>query len=67
MFIAPPHLEYVATLPCNLLLITCCLTLMFHRVVCQYMQGVMGFLITRKPLYCKFTIESSGENMLKIG
>jgi len=31
------------------------------------MQGVMGFLITRKPLYCKFTIESSGENMLKIG
>jgi len=26
-------LEYVATLPCNLSLVTCFLTLMFHKVV----------------------------------
>jgi len=42
----PPHLKYVATLPCSLSLITCFLTLMFHNVVWQHMQGVLGFLIT---------------------
>ena len=40
-----PHLKYVATLPCNLSLIACFLTLMFYRVVWQHMQGVVGFLI----------------------
>jgi len=43
----PPHLKYVATLPCNLSLIVRFLTLMFHKVVWQqHMQGVVGFLIT---------------------
>jgi len=42
----PPHLKYVATLPCNLLLIACFLTLMFHKVVWQNMQEVVGLLIT---------------------
>jgi len=41
-----PHLEYVATLLCNLLLITCFLTLLFHKVVWQHMQGVVEFLVT---------------------
>jgi len=41
-----PHFNYVATLPCNLSLITCFLTLMFHKVVWQHMQEVIGFLIT---------------------
>jgi len=40
-----PHLKYVATLPCNLSLTACFLTLMFYRVVWQHMQGVVGFLI----------------------
>ena len=29
----PPHLKYVATLPCNSSLIACFLTLTFHKVV----------------------------------
>jgi len=40
------HLKYVATLPCNLSLITCFLTLTFHMVAWQHMQGVSGVLIT---------------------
>ena len=39
----PPHLKCVATLPCNLSLIACFLTMMFHKVVWQHMQGVVGF------------------------
>ena len=35
----PPHLKYVATLPCNWSLIACFLTWMFHKVVCQHRQG----------------------------
>ena len=31
-----PRLKYIATLPCNLLLIACSLTLMFHKVVWQH-------------------------------
>jgi len=42
----PPHLKYVATLPNILSLIACFLTLMFHKVVWQHMQGVVGLLIT---------------------
>ena len=43
---SPPHLKYVATLPFviyrqRLVL----LTLMFHEVMQQHMQGVVGFLI----------------------
>ena len=43
----PPDFKYVATLPCNLSLIACFLTLMFHKVVWQHMQGMVGFLVTR--------------------
>jgi len=42
----PPHLKYVATLPCNLSLIACFMTLMFHKVVWQHMQRVVGLLLT---------------------
>ena len=35
----PPHLKYVATLPCNWSLIACFLTWMCHKVVCQHRQG----------------------------
>jgi len=41
-----PCLKYVATLPCNLSLIACFLTLMFHKVVRHHMQGVVEFLVT---------------------
>ena len=41
----PPHLKYVAVLPCDLSLIACFLTLTIHKVVWQHMQGVVGFLI----------------------
>ena len=36
-----------ATLHCNVSLITCFLTLLFHKVVWQHTQGVVGFLINR--------------------
>ena len=42
----PPRLKYVATLSCNVSVIACFLTLMFHKVVWQHMQGVVRFLIT---------------------
>jgi len=42
-----PHFKYVATLPCNLSLIASFLTLMFHRVVWQHVQSVVGFLVTK--------------------
>jgi len=41
-----PYLKYVATLPCNLSVTACFLTLMFHKVVRQQMEGVVEFLIT---------------------
>jgi len=41
-----PRLKYVATLPCNLSLIACFLTLMFHKVVWQHIQGMAGFIVT---------------------
>jgi len=45
-----PHLEYVATLPCNL----CFLTLTFHTVVRQHMQGLVRPLITTLlQIYCR--------------
>jgi len=40
----PPHLKHVATLPCNLSLIACFLTLMFRKVVWQRMHGIGGIL-----------------------
>jgi len=33
-----PHFKYVATLPCNLSLIACFLTLIFHKVVWQHVR-----------------------------
>jgi len=41
-----PPPKYVATLYCNLSLVTCFLTLMFYKVVWQLRLGVVGFLIT---------------------
>jgi len=41
-----PYLKYVATLLCNLSLIACFVTIMFHKEVWQHMQGLVGFLIT---------------------
>jgi len=32
----PSHLKYIASLPCNLWLIACYLTLMFHKIVWQH-------------------------------
>jgi len=37
----PPHLKYVATLPCNLWPLACFLTIMYHKVVWQHMQGLV--------------------------
>ena len=42
----PPRFEYVATLPYNLSLIARFMALMFHKVVWQRMQGMVGLLIT---------------------
>jgi len=39
------HLKYVTTVPCNVSLIACFLTLIFRKVVWQHIQGVVGFLI----------------------
>jgi len=39
----PPHLKYVTTVPCNLFLIACFLTLMFHKVVWQHTKGLLIF------------------------
>ena len=41
----PPHIKYVTTVPCNLLLIACFVTNVSQRSV-AHMQGVLGFLIT---------------------
>ena len=41
-----PHLKCIATLPCNLSLIACFVTLMFHKIVWRHMQGVVRLLIT---------------------
>jgi len=50
----PPHLKYVAILPCNLPLIACFSTLMCHKVVWQHTQGVVGFLVmTLLQIYLK--------------
>jgi len=42
----PPNLKHAATPPCNLSLIACFLTLMFHKVVWQHMGGMLGLLVT---------------------
>jgi len=59
-----PSLKRVAALPCNVSLIACFQTLMFHKVVWQHAQGVVGFLVMR---YCKFTRKSDTKRILKIG
>ena len=59
----PPHLKYVATLPCNSSLIACFLTLMFHKVVWQHMQGGRRGVVNNQ-----FTANlPSSEQILKIG
>ena len=50
--IIPPHQKYVVTLPCNWLLIAYFLTLVFHKVAWQHMQGIVKLLIT--TLYRQF-------------
>ena len=51
-----PHLTYLATLPWNLSLTACFLTMMFYTVVWQHMQGVVGLLITTHThTYTRFT------------
>ena len=40
----PPHVKYVATLPCNLSLIACFLTLMFHKVAWQNIHVLQGYV-----------------------
>jgi len=42
----------VATLPCNLSLIACFLTVMFHQTVWQYMRDVVGLLVTAILQFC---------------
>jgi len=56
----PPHLKYVATLPCNLSLIACFMTLMFHKVVWQHMQRVVGLLLTRVDVIGRFCRVGTG-------
>jgi len=41
----PPHLAYVATVPCNSSLMACFADLV-HKVVYQHMQGAVGFLVS---------------------
>ena len=43
----PHHVLLHATLPCNLSAITCFLTLLFHGVVLQHIQSVLGFFNIR--------------------
>jgi len=43
---SPSQLKYVATLPCNLSLIACFMTLVFHKVMWQHMHGVVWLLTT---------------------
>jgi len=56
--IIPPHLEYVATLPCNLSLVACFLTLIFNKVMWQHMLGLVGFST-------RFTAHLLGDQSLK--
>jgi len=59
-------LKHVATLPCNLSLIACFLTWMFHKVVWQHMQGVVGFVITiLLQIYLRISKWKSYENRLR--
>ena len=54
----PPHLKYVATLPCNLLLMAC-----FGEF--NVSQGSVA-TYARCPFNCKFTKESSSDNFLSV-
>ena len=46
LLLAPPQLTYVATLPCNLSLMSCFANVIFHKVMWQHMQGVVGLFVT---------------------
>jgi len=54
-----PHLKYMATLPCVILI------LMFHTVVWQHMQGVAGFLIMTTAKLPKNVSVKNFENRLR--
>jgi len=64
----PPHLKYVVivTLPCNLSLFTCFMTLMFHKVVWQHMQGVVWFLIASLLQICQGIVSEKICQLAKI-
>jgi len=55
-----PHLNHVATLPCNVSLITvhvsgcyCFLDIIFHKIVWRHVWGVVGYFITALlHIYC---------------
>jgi len=47
LLITAQHFKYVATLPCNLLLMACFADINVSQgIVYQHMQGAMGFLIS---------------------
>ena len=56
----------VATLPCNVSLVTCFLMLMFHKVVWQHVQGVVRFLVTTMlQIYREIFQRKQFENQLR--
>ena len=60
----PPHLKYVATLPCNLSLMACFADINVSQgSVARYARcgGIFWY-----PLNCKFTKESSSESFCKL-
>jgi len=61
----PPHLKYVATLLCNLSLIACFLTLTFHKVAWQHMQGMVGFLNNHFTTNLLWNLTTKIENRLR--
>ena len=62
----PPDRKHVATLPCNLSFIACFLTLVFHKVVWQHMQDLLGFLMTTLlQITTESFSEKKTENRLK--
>jgi len=56
----------VATLLCNLSLMACFLTLLFHKTAWQHTQGVVGSLITTLlQIYCRIVQLKNFENRLR--
>ena len=62
----PPHLKYVATLHCNLLLMACFMTLMFHTVVWKHVM--CGVIVNCNNLFTANLLQNFQVNFfLKIG